>query len=191
MLIGYMRVSSETDRQNTDLQRDALIEAGVDPKHLFKDNASGAKKDRPGLKAALAFMQKGDCLVVWKLDRLGRSLPHLLDIISRLRQHHIAFRSLTEQMDTTTPHGELLFNLFGSLAQYERALTRERILAGLKSAKRRGRIGGRPKIITDAVIEKIKKRLANGETKPAICASMQLKKSTFYGGIKRRLHTCQ
>jgi DNA invertase Pin-like site-specific DNA recombinase len=94
-------------------------------------------------------------------------------------------------MDTTTHHGELLFNLFGSLAQYERALTKERILAGLRAAKRRGRIGERPKIITDFVIAEIKGRLANGETKSAICVSMKLKRSTFYGGIKQRLHSSQ
>ncbi|MBZ9649117.1 recombinase family protein [Sphingobium sp. 3R8] len=127
MLIGYMRVSSTDDRQSVDLQRDALIAAGVDSRHLFSDKASGAREDRTSLKACLEYLQAGDTLVVWKLDRLGRSLPHLLAILTDLRERGISFRSLTEQMDTGTPHGELLFSLFGALAQYERALTRERI----------------------------------------------------------------
>ena len=119
MLIGYMRVSSEGDRQHTNLQRDALLAAGVDARHLFEDHASGAKDDRQGLAKALAFCQAGDVLVVWKLDRLGRSLPHLLSIINTLKNKQVAFRSLTECMDTTTPSGELLFHVFGALAQYE------------------------------------------------------------------------
>lgn len=131
MLIGYMRVSSDSDRQTTDLQRDALLAAGVDERHLFQDKASGARDDRPGLAQALAFLRPGDVLVVWKLDRLGRSLPHLIEIVNGLKTAGVGFRSLTEQMDTATPHGELLFHLFGALAQYERALTQERIKAGL------------------------------------------------------------
>lgn len=136
MLIGYLRVSSEGDRQTTDLQRDALLQAGVDERHLFEDKASGAKDKRPGLEKALAFLCPGDSLVVWKLDRLGRSLPHLLSIINSLKERNISFISLTEKMDTATPHGELLFHLFGALAQYERSLTRERIMAGLQAAKK-------------------------------------------------------
>ena len=114
MLVGYMRVSSESDRQTTDLQRDALLAAGVDERHLFEDKASGARDDRPGLAKALEFVRTDDCLVVWKLDRLGRSLSHLLTIVTSLKEKGVAFRSLTEQMDTTTPHGELLFQLFGA-----------------------------------------------------------------------------
>jgi DNA invertase Pin-like site-specific DNA recombinase len=147
MLVGYMRVSSADDRQTVDLQRDALVAAGVDHRHLHADKASGARDDRPGLKACLDYLNPGDTLIVWKLDRLGRSLPHLLAIVTDLKTRGIAFRSLTEQMDTTTPHGELLFSLFGALAQYERALTRERVMAGLAAAKRRGRKGGRPPVI--------------------------------------------
>ncbi len=105
MLVGYMRVSSDNDRQTTDLQRDALLDAGVDPRHLFTDRASGARDHRPGLREALAYVQPGDCLVVWKLDRLGRSLAHLLQIMTTLHAQGVAFRSLTEQMDTTTPQG--------------------------------------------------------------------------------------
>ena len=132
-----MRVSSADDRQTVDRQRDALVAAGVDHCHLHTDKASGARDDRPGLKACLDYLNAGDTLIVWKLDRLGRSLPHLLAIVTDLKTRGIAFRSLTEQMDTTTPHGELLFSLFGALAQYERALTRERVMAGLAAAKRR------------------------------------------------------
>jgi len=140
MLIGYMRISSDSDRQSTDLQRDALLAVGIDARHLFEDHASGAKGDRTGLARALAFVRPGDVLVVWKLDRLGRSLSHLLAIVNSLKDKQVAFRSLTEDMDTTTPSGELLFHVFGALAQYERALIRERVVAGLGAAKRRGRI---------------------------------------------------
>lgn len=117
---------------------------GVDRRHLHTDKASDARDDRPGLKACLAYLKAGDTLIVWKLDRLGRSLAHLLAIVTDLKARGIAFRSLTEQMDTTTLHGELLFSLFGALAQYERALTRERVMAGLAAAKRRGPPGWSP-----------------------------------------------
>src|SRR5215813_546055 len=159
MLVGYMRVSSDNDRQTTDLQRDALLQAGVDARHLFEDKASGARDDRPGLAQALAYVRAGDCLVVWKLDRLGRSLAHLLNIVSDLQTRGVAFRSLTEQMDTTTPHGEFLFSVFGALAQYERALTQERIRAGLEAAKRRGRRGGRPYAISKETLAGIREAL--------------------------------
>jgi DNA invertase Pin-like site-specific DNA recombinase len=105
MLVGYMRVSTNGDRQVLDLQRDALLAAGVDERHLFEDRATGSRDDRTGLAKALAFIKAGDCLVVWKLDRLGRSLPHLLATVADLKTRGIAFRSLTEQMDTTTPQG--------------------------------------------------------------------------------------
>ena len=134
MLVGYMRVSSADERQSVDRQCDALLTAGVDERHLYVDKASGARDDRLGLQACLAYLNPGDVLVVWKLDRLGRSLSHLLAIVADLRARGIAFRSLTEQMDTTTPQGELLFSIFGALAQYERALTRERVMAGLAAA---------------------------------------------------------
>src|SRR6202047_1513278 len=111
MLVGYMRVSSESDRQITDLQRDALLAVGVDGRHLFEDHASGAKDDRPGLTQALSFVRPGDVLGVWKLDRLGRSLSHLLCIVNTLKEKQVAFRSLTEGMDTTTASGELLFGV--------------------------------------------------------------------------------
>jgi DNA invertase Pin-like site-specific DNA recombinase len=185
MLVGYMRVSSESDRQNTNLQRDALLAAGVDARHLFEDKASGARDDRPGLREALDYVRAGDCLVVWKLDRLGRSLPHLLEIVTTLQERGVAFRSLTEQMDTTTPHGELLFNIFGALAQYERALTRERVLAGLEAAKRRGRKGGRPRAITDEQLAAIVQALENGSSKASVCRTFGIKRSTLYDALGR------
>ena len=132
LLVGYMRVSSDSDRQTTDLQRDALLAAGVDERHLFEDKASGAPSDRSGLVAALDYVRSGDGLVVWKLDRLGRSLPHLLEIVTGLEDRQVGFRSLTEHMDTTTPQDAFLFSVFGALTQYERALARERTWPGRK-----------------------------------------------------------
>ena len=185
MLIGYMRVSSESDRQKTDLQRDALLAAGVDSRHLFEDHASGAKANRPGLAKALAFLQPGDVLVVWKLDRLGRSLSHLLTIVNTLKEHQVAFRSLTENMDTTSASGELLFNVFASLAQYERALIQERVTAGLAAAKRRGRIGGRPPAITGEKLEAILTALNGGMSKAAVCRSFGVKRTTLIDTLAR------
>lgn len=169
MLVGYMRVSSDNDRQTTALQRDALIDAGVDARHLFEDKASGGRDDRPGLKSCLDFLKAGDTLVVWKLDRLGRSLAHLLNIVAGLRDSGVAFRSLTEGMDTSTPHGELLFHIFGALAQYERALTRERVQAGLAAARRRGRRGGRPTAIEPEKLDAVIAALEGGTSKAAVC----------------------
>lgn len=185
MLVGYMRVSSDGDRQTTALQRDALIAAGVDPRHLFEDKASGARDDRPGLKQCLSFLTSGDTLVVWKLDRLGRSLPHLLDIITGLRDGGIAFKSLTEGMDTNTPHGELLFHLFGALAQYERALTRERVQAGLAAARRRGRRGGRPATVQPEKLEAVMTALNGGASKAAVCRTFGIARSTLIDTLKR------
>jgi DNA invertase Pin-like site-specific DNA recombinase len=185
MLVGYMRVSSEGDRQTTALQRDALLATGVDERHLYEDKAGGARDDRPGLARALEFVRQGDCLVVWKLDRLGRSLPHLLSIVTSLRERGVAFRSLTEQMDTTTPHGELLFSIFGALAQYERALTQERVRAGLAAAKRRGRRGGRPPEISPEKLEAITAALDGGATKAAVCRTFGVKRTTLIETLAR------
>jgi|APCry1669192319_1035405.scaffolds.fasta_scaffold17231_2 DNA invertase Pin-like site-specific DNA recombinase len=185
MLVGYMRVSSDSDRQTTNLQRDALTETGVDSRHLFEDHGSGAKDDRPGLSEALAFVRPGDVLVVWKLDRLGRSLSHLLSIINELKEKRVAFRSLTEGMDTTTPSGELLFHVFGALAQYERALTTERVVAGLAAARRRGRIGGRPPAIVGEKLEAITTALKGGMNKAAVCRNFGVKRTTLIETLAR------
>ena len=160
MLIGYMRVSSEGDRQHTDLQRDALLAAGVDARHLFEDHASGSKDDRQGLAKALAFCQAGDVLV--------------------------AFRSLTECMDTTTPSGELLFHVFGALAQYEKALISERVLAGLAAAKKRGRVGGRPVAIPPEKLELIVAALDGGMSKAAVCRNFAVKRTTLVETLARQ-----
>lgn len=185
MLIGYMRVSSESDRQTTDLQRDALLAAGIDARHLFEDHASGAQDDRPGLAGALAFVRPADVLVVWKLDRLGRSLSHLIAIVNDLKDRRIAFRSLTEGMDTTTPAGELLFHVFGALAQYERALTQERVRAGLAAARRRGRIGGRPPAIAGEKLDAILGALRSGMSKAAVCRNFEVKRTTLIETLVR------
>jgi DNA invertase Pin-like site-specific DNA recombinase len=185
MLVGYMRVSRDHDRQTTDLQRDALLDTGVEPRHLFEDKISGARDDRPGLAQALAYVQPGDCLVVWKLDRLGRSLPHLLQIVTTLQAQGVAFRSLTEQMDTTTPQGTFLLSIFGALAQYERALAQERIRAGLAAARRRGKHGGRPRAISPDQLDAICVALQAGASKAAICRTFGVKRTTPYDALAR------
>lgn len=185
MLVGYMRVSTDGDRQVLDLQRDALVAAGVDERHLFEDRVSGSRTNRAGLVKALAFAKSGDCLVVWKLDRLGRSLPHLLTTVTGLKERGIAFRSLTEQMDTTTPQGELLFHVFGALAQFERSLTQERVRAGLAAARRRGRRGGRPTMIDAEKLATIVGSLDAGATKAGVCRTFNIKRSTLIDSLAR------
>jgi len=185
MLVGYMRVSSEGERQVVDLQRDALLAAGVDARHLFEDHASGSRDDRDGLAEALAFLQSGDCLVVWKLDRLGRSLSHLLTTVNGLKVRGVAFRSLTEQIDTTTPQGEFLFHIFGALAQFERSLTRERVTAGLAAARHRGRRGGRPTVIDAEKLDAVIAALDAGASKASVCRTFGIKRSTLIDALAR------
>lgn len=140
MLVGYARVS--TQDQKPELQLDALQAAGCEK--VFEEKASGAQRDRPQLKAAVAYMRDGDTLVVWKLDRLARSIKQLIETVEELEGRGIGFRSMTEAIDTTTPGGRLVFHIFGALAEFERSIIRERTMAGLASAKARGRLGGRP-----------------------------------------------
>ncbi|HEU0216722.1 MAG TPA: recombinase family protein [Stellaceae bacterium] len=185
MLVGYMRVSSDGDRQAMDLQRDALLAAGVDERHLFEDRASGSRDDRAGLAKALDFLKPGDCFVVWKLDRLGRSLSHLLTTVNDLKQRGVAFRSLTEQMDTTTPQGEFLFHVFGALSQFERSLIQERVKAGLAAARRRGRRGGRPVAIDTEKMAAVVTALDGGATKAAVCRTFAVKRSTLIDTLTR------
>lgn len=186
-----MRVSSESDRQSFDLQYDALIQSGVDPRNIYQDRASGAKDQRDGLKRALGFVMTGDCLVLWKLDRLGRSLSHLITIIEILKEKGIAFKSLTENMDTTTPQGQFLFSVFGALAQYERALTKERIMAGLSAAKKRGKTGGRPKAISEEKMQTILEALNSGLSKAAICRTFNVKCTTLYDALAKSTEPIQ
>src|ERR671937_1108019 len=145
MLVGYARVS--TNEQTLDLQKDALEKVGC--KKIFTDTASGAKAERKGLEEALEYVREGDTLVVWRLDRLGRSLKHLIETISQLDTRRIGFKSLTENIDTTTSGGKLIFHVFGALAEFERDLIRERTQAGLLAARARGQHGGRPKVLND------------------------------------------
>jgi DNA invertase Pin-like site-specific DNA recombinase len=162
-----------------------LLAAGVDLRHLFEDHASGAKDDRAGLARALEFIRPGDLLVVWKLDRLGRSLSHLLAIVNTLKNNQVAFRSLTENLDTTTPSGEFLFQVFGALAQYERALIQERVVAGLAAARKRGRIGGRPAAITGEKLDAILAALDGGMSKAAVCRNFGVKRTTLIETLAR------
>ncbi|MDD2468160.1 MAG: recombinase family protein [Desulfobulbus sp.] len=185
MLIGYMRVSSDSDRQSTDLQRDALLKAGVDVRNIFEDRASVAKDDRTGLSKALEYVNSGDVFVVWKLDRLGRSLTHLISIVNELREKQVAFCSLTENMDTSTPSGELFFHVFGALAQYERALIQERVVAGLSAARQRGRIGGRPRAIVGEKLDAIIVALNSGMSKAAVCRNFGVKRTTLIETLAR------
>lgn len=157
MLVGYARVS--TQDQNPSLQTDALHAAGCG--RVFTEKASGAQRDRPELTAAISYMRPGDTLVVWKLDRLARSIKQLIETVESLEDRGIGFRSLTEAIDATTPGGKLVFHIFGSLAEFERAIIRERTRAGLDAAKARGRIGGRPSKVAPEDLKAAKALLAD------------------------------
>lgn len=185
MLVGYARVSTDSDKQSTDLQHDALLKAGVDSRHIYEDKASGAKDDRTGLAQALEFVQSGDTLVVWKLDRLGRSLPHLIEIINTLKAKDVGFKSITEGMDTSSPSGKLVFNIFASLADFERELIKERVNAGLESARKRGRIGGRPKAIEQETLDAICVALEEGKSKSEISRIFNVKRTTLIDTLNR------
>lgn len=151
MLIGYMRVSKSDGSQVLDLQKDALIEAGIDPVRIYQDLASGRKDDRPGLLACLKALQPGNTLVVWKLDRLGRDLKHLITVVDDLNKSGIGLKVLAgagAQIDTTTANGRLVFGIFAALAEFEAELIQERTKAGLVAARARGRLGGRPRKMT-------------------------------------------
>jgi len=183
MLIGYARVS--TTDQNVSLQTDELEKVGCEK--IFRDKASGAKTERPGLQEALDFLRDGDSLVVWRLDRLGRSLKHLLETVSMLEERGIGFRSLQESIDTTTSGGRLIFHIFGALAEFERNLIRERTMAGLKAARARGRFGGRPRKLNENKT-KLAYRLYDEKkhTVIEICQMMGISKPTLYAYLARR-----
>jgi len=180
-LIGYARVS--TNAQELQLQLDALLKAGVAKSDIFKDKASGARASRPGLDACLAQLQGGDTLLVWRLDRLGRSLRHLIDLVAELRQRGVGFRSLQDgAIDTTTASGELVFHIFTALAQFERRLIQERTKAGLTAARARGRNGGRrPITATDPRVQTAK-RMHGDQSMPVadICRTLRISRPTLY-----------
>lgn len=182
MLLGYARVS--TVDQTLALQEDALRAAGCTT--IFTDHASGAQLERPGLTQALAALGPGDVLVVWRLDRLGRSLHHLLKVVEALRGRDVGFRSLQEAMDTTTPGGTLIFHIFGALAEFERALIRERVQAGLKAARARGRVGGRPHKLSPAQVHMARQLLTDPAASPTtVAAALHVSRATLYRALQR------
>src|SRR3954466_8929289 len=177
MLIGYARVS--TLDQTLALQQDALTGTGCE--QLYTDTVSGSVTERPGLTQALSHLRAGDTLVVWRLDRLGRSLPHLIETVRPLQERGIAFRSLQEQIDTTTAGGQLIFHVFGALAEFERDLIRERTHAALAAARPRGRLFGRPKVLSPQQVKQLQS-LARDElnTVGEICQTLGISRSTYY-----------
>jgi DNA invertase Pin-like site-specific DNA recombinase len=184
MLIGYARISKADGSQSLDLQRDALAAAGVAPERVYEDRASGARDDRPGLEACLQALRDGDVLVIWKLDRLGRTLAHLVGTVRDLSERGIGLRVLNGQgaeIDTTTPAGRLIFGLFATLAEFERDLIRERTLAGLAAARARGRKGGRKFALTKAQVRLAQAAMASRDTSvAALAAELGVRPVTLY-----------
>ena len=182
MLVGYARVS--THDQNLDLQQDALTAAGCDK--IVVDQVSGAKKQRTGLDRVLDTLREGDTLVVWRLDRLGRSLKHLIELVGELEGKGVAFRSLQESIDTTSPGGRLVFHIFGALAEFERNLIQERTQAGLAAAKARGRKGGRPKSLNAEKRKMAVKLFQEGNhSVQELCRLVGVSKPTLYSYVRQ------
>jgi DNA invertase Pin-like site-specific DNA recombinase len=179
MLIGYARVS--TDDQKLELQLDALKTAKC--KRIFTDKLGGSRKERPGLNDALSHLRSGDTLIVWKLDRLGRTVKGLVDLISELEEQGVNFKSLTDGIDTTTSAGRFFFHVMASLAQMERELTLERTKAGLIAARKLGRVGGRKRIMTDSKINSARKLLASGHTPKDVSHDLGISIATLYRWI--------
>ena len=179
--VGYAGVS--TLDQDPALQLDALTAAGCGK--VFEDRASGARTDRPGLQKALDYAREGDVLIVWKLDRLGRSLPHLIETVSALEKRAVGFRSLTEAIDTTTPGGRLVFHLFGALGQFERDLIRERTRAGLAAAEARGRKGGRKPVITADKLKRAREIIDKGLTVREAAVRLKVGKTALYDALRQ------
>jgi DNA invertase Pin-like site-specific DNA recombinase len=181
MRIGYARVS--TQEQTLNLQKDALAKEGC--AKIFTDTISGTKTERPGLAQALAYVRPGDTLVVWRLDRLGRSLKHLIETITTLHDRQIGFKSITENIDTTTSGGKLIFHIFGALAEFERDIIKERTLAGLLAARARGRTGGRPKTLSPKQQEMLQVLYSDKSNSITdICKTLNISRMTFYRYIK-------
>lgn len=182
MKVGYARVS--TKEQNLHLQEDALKEAGCE--EIYTDIASGSKSQRPGLDKALEFIRAGDTLIVWKLDRLGRSIQHLIETVSTLSKRKVAFKSLQENIDTTSSGGKLIFHMFSALAEFERDLIRERTDAGLKAARARGRMGGRPSLLDDRQIKRMLEMYEEQKnTVSEICKIYEISRPSFYNYLSR------
>ena len=184
MRLGYMRVSRADGSQVLDLQKDALLAAGVGPEHLYQDLASGKRDDRPGLAACLKALRKGDVLVAWKLDRLGRDLRHLVNLVHELTERGVGLRILTGHgavIDTTTASGKLVFGIFAALAEFERELIVERTKAGLAAARARGRHGGRPYKMTAAKLRLAQAAMADQETNVGdLCREPGITRQTLY-----------
>lgn len=184
MLIGYMRVSKADGSQACDLQRDALMLAGVDSNNLYEDHASGKREDRPGLAACLKALREGDTLLVWKLDRLGRDLRHLINTVHDLTSRDVGLKVLTGHgaaIDTTTAAGKLVFGIFAALSEFERELISERTVAGLASARARGRKGGRPFKMTPAKLRLAMAAMGQPETTVGnLCKELSITRQTLY-----------
>ncbi len=184
MLVGYARISKADGSQSLDLQRDALADAGVAPEQIYEDQASGKRDDRPGLEACLKALRDGDALVVWKLDRLGRDLAHLVAIVRDLEKRGVGFKVLAGQgaeIDTSTPGGRLIFGIFAALAEFERDLIHERVMAGLSAARARGRRGGAPYKMTAAKLRLAQAAMGNPETKVRrLCREIGVSSQTLY-----------
>jgi DNA invertase Pin-like site-specific DNA recombinase len=184
MLLGYMRVSKADGSQVLDLQRDALLAAGVAAGDLYEDHASGKRDDRPGLAACLKALRQGDVLVAWKLDRLGRDLRHLVNLVHELTECRVGLRILSGHgaaIDTTTPAGKLVFGIFAALAEFERELMVERTRAGLIAARARGRHGGRPYKMTAAKLRLAQAAMGKPETKVGeLCQELGVTRQTLY-----------
>ncbi|HAT7747172.1 TPA: recombinase family protein [Legionella pneumophila] len=184
MLIGYARVSKSDGSQTTDLQTDALLTAGVKQEYIYQDYASGKRDDRPGLQNCLKALREGDTLIVWKLDRLGRDLRHLINIVHDLTSRNIGLKVLTGHgaaINTTTPAGKLVFGIFAALAEFEREMIKERTIAGMQAARARGRKGGRPYKMTAAKLRLAMAAMGNAETKiGSLCEELGITKQTLY-----------
>ena len=184
LMLGYMRVSKADGSQTTDLQRDALIAAGVEPERIYEDHASGKRDNRPGLEACLKALRENDVLTIWKLDRLGRDLRHLVNTVHDLTKRGVGLKVLTGQganIDTTTANGRLVFGIFAALAEFERELIIERTKAGLASARARGRNGGRKPKMTAAKLRLAQAAMGQPETKVAdLCIELGITRQTLY-----------
>ena len=199
LMLGYMRVSKADGSQTTDLQRDALLAAGVEPERIYEDHASGKRDNRPGLDACLKALRENDVLTIWKLDRLGRDLRHLVNTVHDLTKRGVGLKVLTGQganIDTTTANGRLVFGIFAALAEFERELIIERTKAGLASARARGRSGGRKPKMTAAKLRLAQAAMGQPETKVAdLCLEIGITRQTLYrhvspnGSIRPRFIT--